>query len=170
MQLINEAIEKLPIEFREVVILRELEELSYKEIASITGIPIGTVMSRLSRARKRLFVCLRGVAQGNSTGQVVKKSDPLLQLALRWSKRGITESLEWYLAQKRFKRLKRRVVMKNAVIKMGLLAVMTIIAASVTSASAIPCLQVNRKHSVRFFSDQQKASGGRVLDQPRATG
>ena len=61
-QLISEAIEKLPIEFREVVILRELEELSYKEIATITGIPIGTVMSRLSRARKRLFVCLRGVA------------------------------------------------------------------------------------------------------------
>ena len=61
-QLINEAIEKLPIEFREVVILRELEELSYKEIAAITGIPIGTVMSRLSRARKRLVVCLRGVA------------------------------------------------------------------------------------------------------------
>jgi RNA polymerase sigma-70 factor (ECF subfamily) len=60
-QLISEAIENLPIEFREVVILRELEELSYKEIASITGIPIGTVMSRLSRARKRLFVCLRGV-------------------------------------------------------------------------------------------------------------
>ena len=60
-QLINEAIEKLPIEFREVVILRELEELSYKEIAEITGIPIGTVMSRLSRARKRLLVCLRGV-------------------------------------------------------------------------------------------------------------
>jgi RNA polymerase sigma-70 factor (ECF subfamily) len=61
-QLISEAIESLPIEFREVVILRELEELSYKEIATITGIPIGTVMSRLSRARKRLFVCLRGVA------------------------------------------------------------------------------------------------------------
>jgi RNA polymerase sigma-70 factor, ECF subfamily len=61
-QLISEAIEKLPLEFREVVILRELEELSYKEIATITGIPIGTVMSRLSRARKRLFVCLRGVA------------------------------------------------------------------------------------------------------------
>ncbi len=77
-QLINEAIEKLPVEFREVVILRELEELSYKEIASITGIPIGTVMSRLSRARKRLFVCLRGVAQGNSTGQVVKKKRPAI--------------------------------------------------------------------------------------------
>ena len=72
-QLISEAIEKLPIEFREVVILRELEELSYKEIASITGIPIGTVMSRLSRARKRLFVCLRGVARFNSVEREVKR-------------------------------------------------------------------------------------------------
>ena len=77
-QLINEAIEKLPIEFREVVILRELEELSYKEIASITGIPIGTVMSRLSRARKRLFVCLRGVARGNSAERVVKHKRPAI--------------------------------------------------------------------------------------------
>src|SRR5215217_9462798 len=72
-QLINEAIEKLPLEFREVVILRELEELSYKEIATITGIPIGTVMSRLSRARKRLFVCLRGVARVNSPERVVRQ-------------------------------------------------------------------------------------------------
>ena len=62
-QLINEAIEKLPVEFREVVILRELEELSYKEIAAITGIPIGTVMSRLSRARKRLLAYLRSATQ-----------------------------------------------------------------------------------------------------------
>ena len=77
-QLINEAIEKLPIEFREVVILRELEELSYKEIATITGIPIGTVMSRLSRARKRLFVCLREVARGNSTERVVKQKRPAI--------------------------------------------------------------------------------------------
>src|ERR1044072_938723 len=72
-QLISEAIEKLPIEFREVVILRELEELSYKEIATITGIPIGTVMSRLSRARKRLLVCLRGVAQFNSVEREIKR-------------------------------------------------------------------------------------------------
>ena len=67
-QLINEAIEKLPVEFREVVILRELEELSYKEIAAITGIPIGTVMSRLSRARKRLLAYLRSATQVDIRG------------------------------------------------------------------------------------------------------
>ena len=53
-QLLRKAVEELPIEFREVIILRELEGLSYKEIASITGVPLGTVMSRLARARKRL--------------------------------------------------------------------------------------------------------------------
>ena len=58
-QLVAEAIERLPIEFREVIILRELEELSYKEIAGVTGVPIGTVMSRLARARKRLQSSLR---------------------------------------------------------------------------------------------------------------
>jgi len=59
-QMVNEAIEKLPIEFREVVVLRELEELSYKEIAVVLGVPIGTVMSRLARARKRLMLLLQG--------------------------------------------------------------------------------------------------------------
>ncbi|HTS92588.1 MAG TPA: sigma-70 family RNA polymerase sigma factor [Stellaceae bacterium] len=44
----------LPAEYREVIVLREIEELSYQEIAGIVGVPIGTVMSRLSRARKRL--------------------------------------------------------------------------------------------------------------------
>jgi len=58
-QLVTEAIEKLPIEFREILVLRELEELSYKEIAEVTGIPIGTVMSRLARARKRLLASLK---------------------------------------------------------------------------------------------------------------
>jgi RNA polymerase sigma-70 factor (ECF subfamily) len=47
-------IEELPAEFREVIVLRELEGLSYQEIAGVTGVPVGTVMSRLSRARKRL--------------------------------------------------------------------------------------------------------------------
>jgi len=48
------ALNDLPIEFREIVVLREFEDLSYKEIATIADIPIGTVMSRLARARKRL--------------------------------------------------------------------------------------------------------------------
>ncbi len=51
---VNELVAKLPAEFREVVVLREIEDLSYREIAYIVGIPIGTVMSRLSRARKLL--------------------------------------------------------------------------------------------------------------------
>jgi RNA polymerase sigma factor (sigma-70 family) len=48
------ALEELPIEFRETLVLRELEGLSYKEIADIVGVPLGTVMSRLARARKML--------------------------------------------------------------------------------------------------------------------
>jgi RNA polymerase sigma-70 factor (ECF subfamily) len=48
------AVDELPVEFREVIVLRELEGLSYKEIAAVLGIPLGTVMSRLTRARARL--------------------------------------------------------------------------------------------------------------------
>jgi len=51
---VQEAIEELPREAREVLVLRELEDLSYREIAEIVGIPIGTVMSRLARARAAL--------------------------------------------------------------------------------------------------------------------
>jgi RNA polymerase sigma-70 factor (ECF subfamily) len=53
-EILRDALGELPAEFREVVVLRELEELSYKEIAHVTGIPIGTVMSRLARGRERL--------------------------------------------------------------------------------------------------------------------
>jgi RNA polymerase sigma-70 factor, ECF subfamily len=58
--LVRKAMEKLPPNFREVLVLRELEGLSYGEIADITGMPVGTVMSRLSRARGRLRQTLAG--------------------------------------------------------------------------------------------------------------
>jgi len=53
-RMLQTALEELPIEFREVLVLRELEGLSYQEIAAVAGIPAGTVMSRLARARHRL--------------------------------------------------------------------------------------------------------------------
>ena len=62
-RLVNAALERLPEEFREVIVLRELEDLSYKEIAAIAGIPLGTVMSRLARGRKMLLEHLRRLQQ-----------------------------------------------------------------------------------------------------------
>jgi RNA polymerase sigma-70 factor (ECF subfamily) len=53
-QSVQQAVDELPEELREVVVLRELEGLSYKEIAAVAEIPLGTVMSRLARARERL--------------------------------------------------------------------------------------------------------------------
>lgn len=53
-EMVTKFIEDLPSEFREAIILKEIEDLSYKEIAEVTGVPIGTVMSRLNRARQRL--------------------------------------------------------------------------------------------------------------------
>jgi RNA polymerase sigma-70 factor (ECF subfamily) len=55
---VQRAVQELPADFREVIVLRELEGLSYKEIAAVAGIPIGTVMSRLARARERLLAIL----------------------------------------------------------------------------------------------------------------
>jgi RNA polymerase sigma-70 factor (ECF subfamily) len=54
----------LPSEFREAIVLRELQGLSYKEIAEVTGVPVGTVMSRLSRARHRLQQALCAEPEG----------------------------------------------------------------------------------------------------------
>ena len=53
-QLVRAAIEELPLDYREAIVLRELEGLSYKEIARITEVALGTVMSRLSRGRRQL--------------------------------------------------------------------------------------------------------------------
>jgi RNA polymerase sigma factor (sigma-70 family) len=56
---VRAALEQLPADFREVILLREIEGMSYKEIATILRIPIGTVMSRLARARDRLTTALK---------------------------------------------------------------------------------------------------------------
>ncbi|HEX5217698.1 MAG TPA: sigma-70 family RNA polymerase sigma factor [Vicinamibacterales bacterium] len=56
---VHAAVARLPADFREVIVLREIEGLSYKEIAAIVQVPIGTVMSRLARARERLAAGLR---------------------------------------------------------------------------------------------------------------
>jgi len=57
---VRRAIEQLPPEFREVILMRELEQLSYKEIAAVTQSPLGTVMSRISRARAMLRQSIAG--------------------------------------------------------------------------------------------------------------
>ena len=57
-QTVRAAIEELPAEFREAITLRELEGLSYKDIAHIADVPIGTIMSRLARARRQLQTLL----------------------------------------------------------------------------------------------------------------
>lgn len=54
------AVEGLPSQFREVLILRDLQGLGYREIAQVIGAPIGTVMSRLARARERLIQAIKG--------------------------------------------------------------------------------------------------------------
>jgi RNA polymerase sigma-70 factor (ECF subfamily) len=59
---VRAAIDSLPADFREVIVLREIEGLAYKEIAAIVGIPIGTVMSRLARGRDRLQAMLGSAA------------------------------------------------------------------------------------------------------------
>ncbi|MGH7783305.1 MAG: sigma-70 family RNA polymerase sigma factor [Candidatus Binatia bacterium] len=61
VELLRESLEELPEEFREVIVLRDLEEMSYKQIAEVINVPLGTVMSRLARARGRLkrILCSR---------------------------------------------------------------------------------------------------------------
>ena len=61
---LQECLNALPVEYREVMILREMEEMSYRDIADLINIPVGTVMSRLSRARRRLEACVTARVAG----------------------------------------------------------------------------------------------------------
>ncbi len=63
-RVLEKAIAALPEEFRDIVVLRELEDMSYREIAAVTGAPIGTVMSRLARGRALLKTYLEGGGHG----------------------------------------------------------------------------------------------------------
>jgi RNA polymerase sigma-70 factor, ECF subfamily len=66
LEAIQNALEKLPVKFREIILLCDQEEMSYQEIGETLGIPIGTVMSRLSRARKAMRELLAAKLQGTS--------------------------------------------------------------------------------------------------------
>jgi RNA polymerase sigma-70 factor (ECF subfamily) len=75
-ELLQKAIDELPVHFREILLLCEVEEMSYQEIGETLSIPIGTVMSRLSRARQNLRVRLRPQFQeGASTAAIAKETN-----------------------------------------------------------------------------------------------
>ncbi len=72
-QLIHKALEELPSEFREVIVLREMEGMSYNEISGLCGVPLGTVMSRLARARQRLERYFSGPINKEPCGELPGK-------------------------------------------------------------------------------------------------
>jgi RNA polymerase sigma-70 factor, ECF subfamily len=72
---VRNAIERLPLDFREVILLREYEELSYEEIATLLNCPAGTVMSRLARARSKLRELL--LASSSSQGKTASEGKEL---------------------------------------------------------------------------------------------
>lgn len=78
---VRKAIEKLPENLRTVLMLREIDGMSYKEIADSTGMPAGTVMSSLSRARTRLRRDLIGLSSGNSSRDLRRAVAAVLQVS-----------------------------------------------------------------------------------------
>src|SRR5580658_1258808 len=81
-ELVKKSLEELPAEYREVLILRELEQLSYREIADIARIPLGTVMSRISRARQQLQRTLSGCRDDGAADVIVRANLPSRRVAL----------------------------------------------------------------------------------------
>ena len=71
-ELLQSAMDELPVHFREILLLCEVEEMSYQEIAETLSVPIGTVMSRLSRARKTLSERLRPQMQRGAVMPIAK--------------------------------------------------------------------------------------------------
>lgn len=67
-EIVQDALTELPLPYREILLLCEVEEMSYEEIAQVLAIPTGTVMSRLHRARKALRKCLVGKINGGRHG------------------------------------------------------------------------------------------------------
>jgi RNA polymerase sigma-70 factor, ECF subfamily len=69
-RMLNEALAALPAQFREALVLREMEDLPYKDIARITSVPVGTVMSRLARGRRLLSDSLHAISRASSAGAI----------------------------------------------------------------------------------------------------
>lgn len=78
IRLLDRALQALPAEFREAIVLRELEDLSYKEIAATLEIPIGTVMSRLARARRLLLDSFKNLSKGHH--ELQRSQNPALRV------------------------------------------------------------------------------------------
>ncbi|RKP55695.1 RNA polymerase sigma factor [Pararobbsia silviterrae] len=76
LRLVQRALDALAVEYREVIVLRELEDMSYRDIAAVTGMPVGTVMSRLSRGRRMLCEAVRALQQGSGDGGHVRLVRP----------------------------------------------------------------------------------------------
>src|ERR1700722_7747756 len=77
---VRAAIQKLPVEFREIILLREYEQLPYQEIAGVLGCPAGTVMSRLGRARSKLRVLLSPKLTKSGPSQGEEPNDGMRRL------------------------------------------------------------------------------------------